>query len=455
MYNVEAEEAVLGAMLIDPDAIVKVKSLLRIQDFYIERNGWIFAVMVSLIEDGESVDFVTVCDRLEQAGKLRETGGAAYITRLLNVTPTSIAVMDYAKIVRNLSIRRAVNRAAGLIAEAASSGDDLQDTLVTARAIIDAELYRAVGGDLKTYTADFILNHPWPEIVWAVPDILPTGLSVLAGRPKMGKSFLALQIAQAVGAGGMVFDRRVQAGPVLYLALEDSGGRIERRMRLQHWQPGLPVEFILPKQFESQLGYLNRGGGERLAARISEMRYRLVIIDTFSRAVIGDQMKIDEMNLAFAPIQLMAHDLNCAVMIIDHHRKPGMAANVVDDVMGSTAKAATADTILGLYRERGKRSAVLRVTGRDIEGVSLAVTMDWGGTYCWQSEGDADKIAKTLRFQEILDVLDNGVQLTNAAIADAVGQNSANTFKRVQILVARGEIRREIVGQKVLYRRVT
>jgi hypothetical protein len=454
IYNTGAEESVLGAMLIKPDAIEEVKGVLRGHDFYIVRNGWIYSVMVALLEAGESVDFITIGDKLERMGKLDEAGGEAYLVRLLDVVPTSMHVMSYAKIVRDCSIRRAASQAAGIIAEAAANEEaNLHDALMTARATIDAELYRAASGDLTFFSADFILTHQWPEIVWAIPELLPTGLTILAGRPKLGKSYLALQIAQAVAAGGVALGQRVQAGPVLYLALEDPGRRLKERMIQQHWDMGLPADFMILGQFEDQVGYLQNGGGERLAARIADARYRLVVIDTLSKAMAGDQLDMEAMNLAFAPVQRMSHDLNCATLIVDHHRKPGMVGNLVDDVMGSTAKAASADTVWGLYRERGKAGAKLSVTGRDIEERNLALTMDWGVTYCWQVEGDADEIAATERFDEILQVLGTGAMQCND-VANAVGQDRSNTHKRLQVLEAKGQVRRIRDGRRVLYQRV-
>lgn len=457
IYNVEAEESVLGAMIIDPDAIVEVRNVLRGHDFYIVRNGWIYSVMVALLDAGGDVDFVTIGDKLERMGKLDEAGGSAYLTRLLNFVPTSMHVLSYARIVRDCSIRRAANRAAGIIAEAAANEKaNLHDALMTARATIEAELYRAAGvGDLSFLSADFILTHEWPDLVWAIPGLLPTGLTVLAGRPKLGKSYLALQIAQAVAAGGVALGQRVQAGPILYLALEDPGRRLKERMKQQDWRMGLPADFMILGQFEEQLGYLQNGGGERLAARIANAKYRLVVIDTLSKALAGDQLDMEVMNLAFAPIHRMSHDLNCATMIIDHHRKPGMASNMVDDIMGSTAKAASADTVWGLYRERGKAGARLSVTGRDIEERNLALTMDWGQTYCWHLEGDADEIAATERFDEILVVLATVASgMSNKEVAEATGQDKANTYKRLQILAGKGQVRRIKDGRGVLYERV-
>jgi len=455
LTNPEAEESFIGSIIIDPGWIDGALALgLRARDFYIERNGIVFSVILALHKKGESVDFQTISDKLERIGQLENIGGAGRLMELINIVPTSIGALSYAKIVRELGARRAVYSASQVIVDKViDRSKDLHETLTGARDTINAEIQRASLGDLHLLTANYILDHEWPEIVWAIPDLLPTGLSILAGRPKLGKSYLALQIAQAVAAGGVALKRNVASGPVLYLALEDSGRRLQTRMRQQHWPPGLHADFMILGQFENQLGHLQNGGGERLANKIEEVKYRLVIIDTLSKAMAGDQSDMDEMNRAFAPLHRMSHDLNCAVMIVDHHRKPGMAADLIDDVMGSTAKAASADTVWGLYRERGKRAAKLGVTGRDIEEHTLAVEMDWGGTFCWHVEGDADELATTARFKEILEVLDLG-RATNQTVALSVGQDKGNTFRRLQDLVAKGEVRRSKEGRQVYYERV-
>jgi replicative DNA helicase len=78
--NLEAEEAVLGALLIDPDAIIRLSTILRPQDFYREKHGWIYDAVLALHERREPVDFLTVCDELERRNQLDEVGGPAFIT---------------------------------------------------------------------------------------------------------------------------------------------------------------------------------------------------------------------------------------------------------------------------------------------------------------------------------------------------------------------------------------
>ena len=83
-HNVEAERAVLGALLIDPDAHYKVSTFLRAEDYYVAKHQWMYEAMLALHERGEAVDYVTLCDELERREQLTEIGGAAYITSLIN-----------------------------------------------------------------------------------------------------------------------------------------------------------------------------------------------------------------------------------------------------------------------------------------------------------------------------------------------------------------------------------
>lgn len=297
---------------------------------------------------------------------------------------------------------------------------------------------------LELLTADDILLKDWPEPVWAVPGLLPVGLAILAGAPKVGKSWLALQIAQAVAAGGYVFGQEVTRGPVLYLALEDPPRRLKERMKKQGWPSGLGCEadFMTVGSFMDKIGDLRNGGGERLTRQIETRRYRLVVIDTLSRAVAGDQNEAHEMTAWLTPVQELAHSQNCAVVLVDHHRKGGGSGDpdAIGDILGSTAKGAMSDTALGLYRERGKPGARLALTGREVEEKTLDVKMDWH-TGCWQLDSSSEGL--TPQQSDLLDALESigpaGVQ----DIADAVGRNRGNVYKQLAELERKGKVTRE------------
>jgi replicative DNA helicase len=105
-HSVEAEEAVLGSVLIDPEAIFRVSPFLHGDDFFIVKNGWVWDVLIRLHERREPIDFLTVCNELEARGQLAEVGGAAFISHLINVVPTAIHAEGYGRLVERTSLRR-------------------------------------------------------------------------------------------------------------------------------------------------------------------------------------------------------------------------------------------------------------------------------------------------------------------------------------------------------------
>jgi hypothetical protein len=243
----------------------------------------------------------------------------------------------------------------------------------------------------KLMTAEDILNNEYPEPPWVVPNLLCVGLSGLGGKQKLGKSWLALQFACAVAHGGSIFGMRVERAPILYIATEDPPRRLKDRMLTQGWDmQNRLAHFMTINDFRSRIGDLNGRGSELLAELVRANRYKLVVIDTFSRTFSGDQNDAHKMTQALSPLHAAAHELETAILIIDHHHK-GLTdkRDPVNDVLGSTAKGAVVDTALGLYRERGKPEAELHICGRDIEDGVMPLKMD-RSTGMWQRT-DIDK----------------------------------------------------------------
>lgn len=285
-----------------------------------------------------------------------------------------------------------------------------------------------------------LLAASFPDPKWAVPGLVPVGLTFLGGRPKLGKSWLGLQIAVAVGTGGRVLDRQVERGRVLYLGLEDSKRRLQERLNKQR----------APATADLTLGIdwpaLTDGGTDELAGAISQRGYSLVVIDTFSRALgSADQQDLADMTrLAGSGLQrvALAHDM--AILVIDHHSKPGArAANPIDDLMGSTGKAAAADAVLGLYKDPGKKGAFLAVVGRDLEEQTLALEFD-GLTWCWQCLGDADDVRQGTRKADILEAIAALVSMgelpTIATIATHADMQRPHVSRAIADLVTAGKV---------------
>ncbi len=307
---------------------------------------------------------------------------------------------------------------------------------------------------LKTLSIDEIMTTEWPPPVWAIPDLLPVGLTFLAGKPKLGKSWLLLQVARAVASGSLLFDKKVDApGRVLYLALEDNARRLQDRIKKQGWDwRGLPIDFVTMAEFKNRMGSFLNGGAETLARQMEERHYNLVIVDTLSRACFNDPNRNELMAATLAPVQELAMMTNTALLFVDHHNKSaGALMDAIGDILGGTSKGATLDTAWGLYRDRGKQEANLVITGRDVEDLNLALEFD-KKTGLWLYNGDYHALKITERRQEYLDLiadLDGSVQVRE--IAQNLGVTTSAARQQLSELVNAGHLRTSKMGRYVFY----
>ena len=213
--NLEAEQAVLGSLLIDPDAIIKIASSLRNSDFYRERHQWIYSALLTLHERREPADFVTLVDELERNEQLEAVGGPAYITELINSTPTAIYVDHYARIVERTATLRRLIGAAGQIAELAyDESHEVDEVVDRAERLVFGISESRIHRDLMPISTimaevvdqiDFLARNQnrlmGVPTGFALLDKMLGGfqksdLIIVAGRPGMGKSSLGLSIAQ-------------------------------------------------------------------------------------------------------------------------------------------------------------------------------------------------------------------------------------------------------------------
>lgn len=214
--NPEAEEAVLGSLLMDPEAVGKVSAFLKADDFYRERNGAIYQAIMTVYDlRREPVDLLTVSDELKRSNRYEEVGGLAYLSHLVSVVPTALHIEHYGRIVERTSVRRRLISAAGKIAAVAyDDSQKLEDTLQKAEQLLFGVSQRRVtrdfeqlGAILGDYLEEMQLRAAGGGGGRGVPsgfvelDKLTGGLQrsdlvILASRPSMGKSSWALNIVQ-------------------------------------------------------------------------------------------------------------------------------------------------------------------------------------------------------------------------------------------------------------------
>ncbi len=212
--NPEAEEAVLGSLLIDPDAVLKVASFLEAEDFYREHNGWIYRAILELHERREPADFVTLCDELERNNLLQEIGGAAYITPLINNVPSAVYVEHYGHIVeRTATLRRLIDAAGQIAALAYEEAQEVDEVVDRAEQIIFNVSERRVRRDLVAVRqimhdvvdrVDYLHRHQgqilgvpsgFTQLDRLLGGFQKSDLIILAARPAVGKTSLALNFA--------------------------------------------------------------------------------------------------------------------------------------------------------------------------------------------------------------------------------------------------------------------
>ena len=217
-HDSEAEKAVLGAVFLDPEAIIDASDVLQPDDFYEHANRIVFQAMLNISDREEVIDPVTLQDELKKNNQVDDIGGIAYVTELSMATPTAAHVTYYAKIVKRKAIlRNLISTSQRIIQNAIEGSDDVTDILDDAESQIMGVSQDNASGGFKSIHD--VLNTAMEEIN-SIPDDgnmvtgLPSGFSeldkmttgfhddeliILAARPGVGKTAFALNVAQFVG----------------------------------------------------------------------------------------------------------------------------------------------------------------------------------------------------------------------------------------------------------------
>jgi replicative DNA helicase len=258
-HNLDAEQAILGAMLYDNEVYHRLDVPLRAEHFYDPLHGRIYEVLVSLIEKGRLADPVTLYDHFVRDGGLAEIGGPAYLAGLMESAGLSATAPEYARIVRDLAIRRELIRVAGEIAAEAVEGVEAGESAVSQIEAAERKLFslaeqgsanrgakafshsvrEAVEMAAEAYKSDGGLSGiatGFDELDRTLGGLHPSDLLILAGRPSMGKTALAVNIAYQVAShyrGEPDREGRIKpasGGRVLVYSLEMSGAQLALRI---------------------------------------------------------------------------------------------------------------------------------------------------------------------------------------------------------------------------------
>lgn len=397
-HSIEAEEGVLGSILISAESLPDIADYLTSRDFFELKHGWIWEAILALLNRGDEIDNLTVVDELRNRGQLEDVGGASYITYLINNTPTHIYAPTYAQIVERASVRRRLMEAAGSIAQLAREANQTVDEIIAAaETCLSAAVDRPKTNQLvhiSEASAEFFaqveraflseervsgLATGFTDLDNILGGLEPGRVHILAARPKIGKTGLAVNImhniARAAGEDGPV---------TAFFSLEMS--RAELLNRMYAAESKVPLERLkrpgLLKQAEFNAFCAARGAidalpihiddsagvtVEQIKARLGRLRrhknVKLVIVDYIQlispsqgrkgqRQAANREQEVAHVSRA---LKVMAKDMDVAVLAIAQlNREVDKRQDkrpMLSDLRDSGALEQDADAVIFLYRD--------------------------------------------------------------------------------------------------------
>lgn len=291
-----------------------------------------------------------------------------------------------------------------------------------------------------------LLSTEWPEQRWAVEDLIPEGVTILAGKAKSGKSWAALSLALSVADGTPAFDRfPAEQGEVLYLALEDNPRRMQQRVRkLLSGRDRMPNGLLT---IECQWPTIEEGGMEELDGWLSDhTNPRLVVIDVMRRFnPIGYSYSKDSDKIEQLGAMALRH--HCAIIAVMHmYKGPGVSATTpdwMDKVQGSVGVTGAAQAIIGLSRERGSENGLLRVTGKDVQEQDVKMVYNAErGTWIAASTVDCEATVMSDERSQIFDTITANPGATAPEAAKTMGKTYNNVRHLMWAMVAQDQLKR-------------
>jgi replicative DNA helicase len=390
-HNTEAEEAVIGSLLIDPEAILKTAIFLKPEAFYREKNQWLYEACLALYERNEAINQITVAQELSRRGKLEEVGGMGFLSYLVSVLPTSVHVEYYAQIVHRLSVMRRLIVAAGQIA---AIGYEAEPDLDSALSRAEDVLFRVRRGESPR---DFVHVRRVLEQYWEESGLVPdhsdtagrlphvnTGfpaldellggmqrsdMIILAARPSLGKSSLALCIARnaAVEQGAQValFSLEMAKEQLVQRLLSSEAEVDSRRVRLRQYTASQERRVMdATGRLSGAPMYID----DSPALRVVEMRGKarrlynergidLIIVD-YLQLIRGDarsENKVQEISEISRALKALARELNVPLIAVSQLSRAVESrpthVPMLSDLRESGSIEQDADVVMFIYRD--------------------------------------------------------------------------------------------------------
>ncbi len=390
-HDIDAEEAVIGSLLIDGSAIYKIATLVQQNDFYYEQNQWMYGACVSLYQRNEAINQITVAQELDRLGRLEACGGVAYLSHLISIVPTSLDIEHYAQIVYRLAIsRRLIDAARQIEAVGYQADPDVDNSLnkaedilfrlrhgqsprdlVHVRQVLDRyfETPPSIGEEGYVETAPSILSN-FIGLDEFLGGFQKSDLIIVAGRPSMGKTSFALSIAgnTAVKQNACVaiFSMEMAREPLVLRLLASEADVDSRRIRL-----GRHTTEEEERRIMDAIGILSEAPiyiDDSPQLRVVEMRSKArrlyfergvnLIIADYLQLMQGDtrgENRVQEISYISRSLKALSRELNVPIIAISQlsravewraSHKPQLS-----DLRESGSIEQDADVVMFIYRD--------------------------------------------------------------------------------------------------------
>lgn len=424
-HNVEAEQSVIGSMIMDRDAIVVVSDILTKEDFYLAQYGILFEAMVELYNEGKAVDLITLQNKLREKNVPDSIASLDFIRNLVEAVPTSANARQYAEIVREKSVlRRLIHTCENITNTAYQDKEDAEEVLQMTEKDIFNLLQQSSGNQDFTPIREVVLNSldaieqaaknkgsvtgiptGFTDLDYKLTGMHPSELLLVAARPAMGKTAFVLNIAQHVA-----FKKNL---PVAIFSLEMSKEQLATRL--------LSMESLVDSQnirtgnlqdteWEKLMESVGVVGNSKLiiddtpGISISELRSKcrrykqtqdiqLVIIDYLQlmsggKRVESRQQEISEISRS---LKALAREINCPVIALSQLSRAVDARTdhrpVLSDLRESGAIEQDADVVMFIYRDdyynedSEKKNLAEIIVAKQRNGSTGSVELVWLGQY--------------------------------------------------------------------------
>lgn len=360
-HNLEAEQAVLGAILLDGSLAATLSETLQVADFYNTSHRRIYGAMLALVAAGGAIDNITLTAYLGERGTLTSIGGATYIAELVaQVTGTSNVKHHAALIVRAAVLRRIREQAIKVSSEI-ERGADWEG--VKGLLPDPVALQRSLPGDsavLPVITAADLLEVEEADaaVEWTLYQLIACGALIgLIAKPKVGKTTLIYELAVKIALGLPFLGRATRRCGVLVLALEEHRRDVSRRLRTLGAENLDNLHLVIGPLDADEATFA------QLKRTVEERAIGLIIVDTLNSFWgVRDENNASEVTAAIKPLLNLARSTNAAIVAIHHSRKS--EGEHGDEIRGSNALFSLFDAALLLKRHDAENQRKLTVISR-------------------------------------------------------------------------------------------